>query len=126
MNEGFLAAAGLSALWTGVHVIAGGRDVAAPLLRAPLSEAQKFTAYFAWHMASLSLAALAAGFLWAALRPEAAEVGAAATVLSAGYALLGLGMGRLPAGRFRDLPQGWLFVPVAALGALGLFGTGPA
>jgi len=90
--------------------------VAGPLLRAPLSDAEKFTAYYCWRGVSLTRAGLAAAFLWAGVSPEAWPAGAAATALAAGFALLGLGLARLPAGGFRDLPQGWLFVPVAALG----------
>jgi hypothetical protein len=34
--------------------------------------------------------------------------------------MVGIVLARRQGGQFRDLPQGWLFVPVAVLGGIGL------
>ena len=44
-----------------------------------------------------------------------------ATLLATAFAIVGIGLTFRPGARHRDVPQGWLFVPVAALGVAGLW-----
>lgn len=56
MNRSLLIGALIAACTTGVHVVAGGADVVAPLLASALASEPKLTLYAAWHMGSVALA----------------------------------------------------------------------
>ncbi|MEL6586190.1 MAG: hypothetical protein AAFY65_16750 [Pseudomonadota bacterium] len=116
----FTLAALLSAVWTLVHIVLGGRDVARPLSRSALPEIPRETSVMVWHMISAVLAVLTLLLGWAALG-AVPEGGIAAMLLSGGLMLGGIGtqIGRgLP---LKTLPQGWLFLPVTVLAGLGLW-----
>lgn len=116
----FLTAAGLSALWFGVHLVLGGRDIAKPLLAATdLTPVVRDTQYLCWHFTSVAIAAMAGFFLWAGITGENAFA-VSGTLLAAGFFLTGTLLTALIGARFKDLPQGWLFLPVAGLGLAGL------
>ena len=120
MNFFFVTAAAIAAFNTALHFYLGGQQIARPLLDAPsLSDNVKYVQYFCWHIATLTLAFQAVLFVSATIVPEPsyAIIG---TALAASVGLLGLA---LPVGLrigYRILPQGWLFVPVAAFGVAGL------
>ncbi len=116
------AAAALSTLWALVHLFIGGPEVAGPLRKArDLPEVARDTAYFCWHLVSVTLVLMAGLFLAAALGTRGAEgLAMAGTALAAGFAALGLALPHLIGTDYRRLPQGWLFVPVIALGLWGL------
>ena len=116
----FFAAGGLSTLWLLVHVIMGGRDIVRPALApSDLSPVVRDTLYICWHYTTVSIAMMAALFVWAgvSLNMTGATI---ATALAAGFSLVGIVLARRQGGHFSDLPQGWLFVPVAVLGGIGL------
>ena len=72
MNIGFVAAAVLSLITFGVHTFVGGKYAARPLLEATdFHRASRWLNYFTWHMATVLLLVMAAGFGWAAIAPEA-------------------------------------------------------
>ena len=76
------------------------------------------TAYLCWHMVSVALALMAALFLLGAwVSPHYAVAG---TLLAGGFALVGVGLPLAIRQRYAVLPQGWLFVPVVALGLWGI------
>ncbi len=112
------SAAGLSFAWFGVHLVMGGREVAAPLVTdARLEDVVRYTSYLCWHITSSTLLLMAAFFAGAALfsLPGLLYAG---TALAAGTALVGI---LIPL-RFRIsyglLPQGWLFLPIVLLGLI--------
>ncbi|KPP85830.1 MAG: hypothetical protein HLUCCA08_18025 [Rhodobacteraceae bacterium HLUCCA08] len=115
----FFAAGGLSALWLLVHVFLGGRDIVRPALASGLSPVVRDTLYICWHFTTASIAMMAALFIWAgmSLNVTGATI---ASVLAAAFSLVGIVLVLRQGGRYRDLPQGWLFVPVALLGGIGL------
>jgi hypothetical protein len=116
----FWAAAGVATLWFSVHLFAGGREVARPLLAASdLAPVARDTQYLCWHFTSLAIACMAGFFAWAAASGETAFA-VAGTILAAGFVLVGVSLVIGIQGRHIDLPQGWLFLPVAALGIAGL------
>lgn len=116
----FWAAAGLAALWCGVHLFMGGREVARPLRASPdLDPVVRDTQYLCWHFTTLSIACMAGFFAWAAASGQTAFA-VAGTVLAAGFVLTGVSLVMAMGARHSDLPQGWLFAPVAALGVAGL------
>ena len=115
----FFAAAGLSALWAAVHIFLGGRSIAVPLLDSNMPRVPKYTQYFCWHIVTLTIAALALFFALAAMG-QGGQYAVSGTVLAGLFAALGIVMVPMVGQSYRAMPQGWLFVPVAALGLLGL------
>jgi hypothetical protein len=116
----FFVAAGLSASWAALHVFAGGREVARPLLAASdLAPVVRDTQYLCWHFTSWSIACMVGFFAWAAAANNTG-LAVAGTILAAGFALIGIGLVIKIGGRHWRLPQGWLFAPVAGLGVAGL------
>ncbi|ATG36602.1 MULTISPECIES: hypothetical protein [Phaeobacter] len=121
MNIWLLAAGGLSVINTLLHIFAGGPSVARPLLDArDLSAEVRYVNYYCWHLVSINLAAVAALFLWPAWSGEAEIAAILATGLAAAYAIWGLVLPVLNGQRYKDIPQGFLFVPVTILGIVGL------
>jgi len=117
-----LLAGALSALWAVIHIFAGGPGVARPLLAArDLEKSPKYVAYFCWHLVSISLGIMSLLFLWPALWGGSNDLAVVGSVMSLLFAVWGIGLGQLSNAKltFSDLPQGWLFVPVVALGAWG-------
>ena len=120
----FLLAGGLSVAVMLLHLFAGGPVVAAPLLAAQdLKKVPKYTQYYCWHLVSISLGLLGLCFLWPALLGGSDDLALLGTVMAALYALWGLVLPFLSARRlsYLELPQGWLFVPIALLGLLGVW-----
>jgi FtsH-binding integral membrane protein len=116
----FGAASLLSLAWFFVHLFFGGKDVARPLLvDEELPEMARQVLYVCWHFVSATIAVMAILFALAVLlnNPSYAVGG---TLLAAGFALVGIAIGPLRGWRYSTIPQGWLFVPIAAMGAAGL------
>jgi len=121
MNYLLLAAAGLSAAVCLIHTFAGGRTIAAPLLKAQdLKPVPKYVTYYCWHIVTIVLAMIAGMFAVAGLRAESLDLGLTATALTAAFCLLGLAVPPLKKQKYTHMPQGWLFLPVAVLGVLGI------
>ncbi len=120
MDVMFGFAAGVSALTLIVHVFAGGRSVARPLLDCALGDEARLTAYYCWHLTSLMIGTLSACFGWAALDPGAREVAIVATGLAGASAVWSGLLTVWKRQKVLTLPQWLLFVPIAALGIAGL------
>lgn len=115
-----IAAASLSLLWLIVHLVLGGRQIARPLRQAPdLTPVVRDTQYLCWHFTSVAIGAMAILFALAVIL-ETPAYAVSATLLAAGFASVGIGIVVAIRGSHAVLPQGWLFVPVAALGLWGL------
>ncbi|WP_421849513.1 hypothetical protein [Oricola sp.] len=115
----FVAACG-SLFIAAVHVFAGGPAVAAPIAAAEeLDPVVRDTDYYCWHLVTISLLVMAAAFLWSAFHPGAWELAVAGTAMAATYSLWGIGLAVARRQRFRDLPQGLMFLPVALAGLAG-------
>ncbi|MBM3609572.1 MAG: hypothetical protein FJX29_14190 [Alphaproteobacteria bacterium] len=121
MSFWLFAAAAVSAVTCLIHVFAGGRFVAGPLLQAEgLGRVAKYTAYYCWHLVSIMLAGMAALFLRAGLQPSAREGAVIALVFAVSALVWNLAIIRrfgLSALRF---PQWALFALVSILGAAGI------
>jgi hypothetical protein len=116
----FSAAGLLSLLWLIVHLTAGERTIALPLLKASELEMDvRETQYLCWHFTSVSIACMA-GLFGAAAVMGTSALAVAGTALSLGFAIVGIGLVTLRGAKHSRVPQGWLFLPVAALGVLGL------
>ncbi len=117
----FMGAGTLSAIWLVVHLTAGGRDIARPILHSTdLAEVVRETQYLCWHFTSVSIACMA-GFFISAAAADDHSLAIAGVALAGGFSISGIGLVALRKGNHFRLPQGWLFVPVVSLGLAGLF-----
>lgn len=120
MNFYLAGAAVLSILVCLLHTFAGGRVIAVPLLKAKdLRPVPKYVAYYCWHIVTIVLAVNAVLFAIAALRTESLDLAWVATFFAASFCLLGLAVPPLKKQRYKDIPQGWLFLPIFLLGIVG-------
>ena len=122
MNWLLLSASILAAVTALIHVLLGGREVAAPLLRTELAETVKLTMYACWHLVSAALAVSAVGLLSAASNGGqsgdlAVFVGTLWTLFGLVFLYLSLVLAR-PRGLFQ-YPQWTLLLPVGLLALLG-------
>ncbi len=116
-----LGAAGLSAVWAGVHLFVGEAQVARPLRRADgLTPLARDTAWLCWHFVSITLVLMAALFFLGAM--VSVHYAVAGVLLAGGFVGIGVLLVPVIGQNFRTLPQGWLFVPVVALGLMGVLG----
>ncbi|WP_300542069.1 hypothetical protein [Maricaulis sp.] len=121
MTSLFAAAAVLGLVTFAIHIFAGGPVVARPLLAdTHLPAASKWLNYYCWHITTVLLVFIAAGFAAAAVRPDAWVLAIfltvlclALSVLSAGIALRG-GLAPL------RLPSTSLFALTGCLGLAGI------
>lgn len=116
----FLLCAILSGIWCVVHVFVGERDIARPLrLDRTLDPVVRETAFLCWHMVSVALA-LMSGFFVAAIFGSS-DFAWAGVLLAMGFAITGLILPRTIGAPYARLPQGFLFIPVVALGLWGIW-----
>ena len=120
MNMFLMAAAGLSVFLCLIHTFLGGRSVAVPLLEATdLHPVPKYLSYYCWHIATIVMAAIAIMFTVAGLNRESMDLAWAATAMTAAFCALGLAVPPMKGQKYKDMPQGWLFLPIVLLGVLG-------
>ncbi|SDE03475.1 hypothetical protein [Kordiimonas lacus] len=123
MNIWFLLAGSASALTMLIHCILGGREIARPLLDATdIHAVAKYTNYYCWHLVSLTLAAMAGSFFWAAFHPEGIELAVLATFLSTAFCVWNLGLVTWKKQRFSQMPQWALFLAITVLALPGFWG----
>ncbi|HBY63609.1 MAG TPA: hypothetical protein DEH78_27605 [Solibacterales bacterium] len=117
------ACASAAALATcAIHLAAGGKYVARPLLECRgLRPVPKFTSYYCWHIVTWMLASMAGFYGAAAALPAQWPLALAATILAAGCLVWNvalIGWQRLRPAHF---PQWALFSAITAFGILGLW-----
>ena len=120
LNPGFAAAAAVALAGCGAHLVLGSARVVRPLLTVEgLPRVSRWINYYTYHMATVTLLVMAAGFAWAAARPDAADAAVLLMTMAAIFAPLcawvALRAG-LPAWR---LPPFWLFLIILAAGTGG-------
>lgn len=117
----FGAAGGFAALWFIVHLFVGGRQIARPLVEAHgLNPVVRHTQYLCWHFTTVAIAGMAV-FFGIAAGGGTIAFATSATILAAGFFLVGVGLVVSLGESHTRLPQGWLFLPVAVLGLVGHF-----
>lgn len=122
MNYYFLLAGVLSGMLTLVHLFAGGRSIAAPLLAAKdIDTSAKYVNYYCWHLVTFNLAFMAAIFVLAARTPEQPVLAWLGVAQAGFFFLWGVSMPLWKGVSYKDVPQGWFFAPVTALGIIGLY-----
>ncbi|MFK7861184.1 MAG: hypothetical protein AB8B64_20375 [Granulosicoccus sp.] len=109
-----------TAIW-GIHTFLGGPSIARPLLSATdLGAVPKWTQYYCWHLVTITLAAMAVGLGYAAFVPEAHDVALLISFLALLFALFGLLLPLRAGVTYAEMPQGFLFLPVAGLAFVGV------
>jgi hypothetical protein len=123
MQQAFLwSAAMASAITFAVHTFIGGRVVARPLLAdRSLPKPAKWLAYYAWHITTVLLAAMAVAYAWAAWSGQARDLAVAVTGLAAALSILSAGVASKGSINPMRFPSTSLFALTACLGAAGLF-----
>jgi hypothetical protein len=120
LNLGFAAAAAATLVTFMVHTFIGGPVVARPLLAAPgLSRASRWLNYYTWHMATAVLLIMTAGFAWAAVRSDAADVAALLMVMAAVSSPLCVWVALRAGVAPWRFPASWLFLIILAAGTGG-------
>lgn len=119
-NSWFLAAALASAATLLIHFFLGGREIARPLLDASdIDPIAKPTNYYCWHLVTLTLAVMAAGFIWGGFDAGAKDVPAIMLALAITFAVWNVALivwhGRSPL----LMPQWVMFATISALGIAG-------
>ena len=123
MNWIVISSGILAFITAGVHIVAGGKEVARPLLAAPMDETVKLTMYACWHLVSVSLllssfALLVNGFGFLDSPPMVAFISALWLLYGIVFIVVNYCIASLPS-LFR-LPQWILLFPVGLLGLLGV------
>lgn len=121
MNTYLVLAAGTSAVVCLLHIFGGGPQVVGPLLKSELAEVPKYLNYYCWHLVTLTLVVMAAGFLLAALNPNEVMLALLMTLLAGSFAIWSLGLVLWKRQSLWDMPQWLLFLPIAVFGGLGLW-----
>jgi len=124
MTNWFVLSAGILAGITAlIHVIAGGKDIARPLLAGSVDEVVKLTLYACWHLVSValflsSIALLGHGAGFYNSPETVAFVSIMWFMFGAVFLVVTLGFAN--SGALFRLPQWVLLVPVGLLGLWGL------
>ncbi|MBA3324338.1 MAG: hypothetical protein H0T41_03370 [Rhodobacteraceae bacterium] len=117
----FLLPAILAAVIAAIHSIAGGHEIARPLLRLEaLSPTVTLTHYYCWHMATITLSGLSGAYVYAALASDGRVLAVFATLVSGLFCLWGLALLLWKRQRHRNLPQWILFAGLTASGIWAL------
>jgi len=122
MNYWFAAASALSVIICLLHVFGGGPPTVPQLIekRDQPGGVGRMTAYYAWHMVTITIAAQALAFAMATTSFQARDLALFATsgaLLFSIWSLLMIAIHRL---RPLVYPQWILFLPVAVVGFIGL------
>ncbi|MEM1033591.1 MAG: hypothetical protein AAF928_20685 [Myxococcota bacterium] len=127
MNGFLLAAAVLSAATFLVHVVLGGRQCVPPLLGSDVAWVARMTHYYCWHLVSMTLFGMAAGYGYAAWVPEGRDVAWLVTSLAVGFTAWSVVLGLWKRPRpWHALPQWVLFLAIAATALPGLVAARPS
>ena len=106
-------AAGRSAATTLVHIFAGGKSAARPLLDSTLDDEPKYTNYYCWHMVTIIIAAMSACYLASASGVATLEAAVIATLLAFAFAGWSGALIVLAKQNTKTLPQWVLFLAIA-------------
>ena len=123
MATGFIIAAVISGIAFVVHAFSGTKLVKGPLFEGVAEEQPRLTLFLVWRCATIILGVVSVGFLWAALSPDAWEVGAIAVVMTGACGLWGACLQISSRVKFFKPPQWVGFLAIAVAGASSLVGA---
>lgn len=119
---GFALAAAFSFVAFLAHTFGNIKTTVRPLLDSSLVPASKYLMYYCWHIVTITLLVMSAGFAYAALVKDGADVGTFAGLISAGCLLWSVAMNSSHRLRIRDFPQWVFFIPICGGALWGSFG----
>jgi len=123
MNWLVISSGILGLITSAAHIVAGGKDVARPLLASTLNDDVKLTTYACWHLVSVSLVASSLALIIEGLgliKSPSMVIFISALWLIYGIVFLVVTLGvAKPPGIVR-FPQWTLLLPVGLLGLLGI------
>jgi hypothetical protein len=116
MSVPLLVAAAIALVTFFIHTLAGGKEVARPLLQsAELSRVPKLTMYYCWHIVTLLLLALAGALGYAAVfEPSNRPLLVLCLLLAGGCSLWNVALMLGTRSKLWQLPQWTLFAAIAA------------
>ena len=122
VNIYFAVAAVLSFLTTLIHLFAGGREIAVPLLESrDIQPVPKYTMYYAWHLVTIMLFVMAVTFGHSAIDQTQTVLAFYTTMLAISFMLLSLGFVVWKKQKFWQMPQWFLFLVIAIFGVAGFW-----
>ena len=123
MNIWLVIASILSALVCLLHIFGGGPTTVPDLIKRSKTrgEVGRFTAYYAWHLVTIVLAAQALAFWMAAQVNGARELAMFATYGALIFAVWSLAMIAIFRLKPMHYPQWLLFLPIGFIGLAGLY-----
>lgn len=116
----FLAAAGISFLGALAHELIGAPMVLDPLQDSGLPKDVIWLHHFSWHVGTVSVLAMVAMFILAALRENGLVFGLIATVMSAGFAGLGISLAAFGNAALWQTLAPYPWTVIAVLGGIGI------
>lgn len=117
----FLLPATIAATIAALHLFAGGRAIARPLLRQEaLPPVVTLTHYYCWHLVTITLAGLSAAYAYAAFAPDGYVLAVLATLFAGLFCLWGLALVLWKRQRHLQMPQWILFAVLTASGVWAL------
>ena len=116
----FLLAAGLSIFGAAAHEILGAPKVLSPLIESNLPSDVIWLHHFSWHVGTVAVLTMAALFITASRHKSGRVLAIFATLMSAGFAVLAIGLALLgdPVVWTTPAPYPWTIITV--LGIVGL------
>ncbi len=122
VNIYFAIAALLSFLTTLIHLFAGGKEVAVPLLEADdIRPVPKFTMYYAWHMVTIMLFVMGITFAHSAIDQNQSVLAFYTTALAGCFMVLSVLLVLWKKQEFWLMPQWFLFLIIAIFGVVGFW-----
>jgi hypothetical protein len=120
-NMWLFAAGVVAALSVLIHVFGGGPEIAHPLLRSKdISDVSKFVNYYCWHLVTMTIAAMAAGFIWASIDPTQTGLAWMWTVMAVLFTLWSLALIKWKQQKLFHMPQWTLFGVISVLAVAGM------
>ncbi|MEO0437350.1 MAG: hypothetical protein AAF098_10615 [Pseudomonadota bacterium] len=103
------------------HELLGAPMVLPPLADAGLADEVVWLHHFSWHVGSVAVVAMAAMFLYASVKAGNLPMAFIASLMSLGFALLGIGLGVLGSSAMWGTPAPYVWTVIAVLGLFGLW-----
>lgn len=119
----YLTAAALSLLGAGAHELVGAPMVLSPLAATDLPANVIWLHHFSWHVGTVAVLGMAALFILATRHPAGRLFAMVATSMSAGFAILGIGLASFGNSVLWSTPAPYPWTVVALTGLLGVLLT---
>ncbi|MEL6950003.1 MAG: hypothetical protein AAGM16_07735 [Pseudomonadota bacterium] len=115
----FLLAAAIALFGALAHELAGAPQVLEPLAGSGLTNEVVWLHHFSWHVGTVAVLAMATLFLIATRHPDGALFAWVATGMSAGFAVLGIGLAIFGNAALWQTPAPYPWGLIAVLGFVG-------